>query len=144
MQLREALGISREELAEWAGLSARTIENLERGRDARTSTWLRVLAALQEWIAPEWIWQEVPLPEVRRKPRLNKTERDIVELLENERGTIRCSVKELASWIGRSPRAVYRAQRRLVRWEILRIEHPSQRGRGRKNTYILLKNPLKD
>ena len=142
MRLREAQGISRAELAAWTGLSPKGIERLERGANVRLDTVLRVLAGLD--VPPEQIWTRIPLPPVRRKPKLNETEKAIVQLLESMGGRAQCAVKELASWIGKSPRQVYRALRRLEQLKILRIEHDPQRGRGRKNTYILVQNPLKD
>jgi hypothetical protein len=126
------------------------IRRIEAGVDVRVGHWLQLVWAL------DLDWEELrvvlpPRPKLARKPRrsaaslherpLTETERRILDCLQaraRERGgRLTCTAAQLAVWVGRSPRQVWRALRSLEERGLLTKER-SGRGQGHGNTYVVV------
>jgi transcriptional regulator with XRE-family HTH domain len=133
---REAQGLSPYQIERQTGLSSRVIRRIEAGVDVQVSHWLQLVWAL------DWDWEELwavlpPRPEFRRERPLNETAKRILAHLRARGGRLNCAVAQLAGWIGRSDRQVWRVLRSLEERGLI-VKERSGRGQGQGNTCVLV------
>jgi len=133
---REAQGLSPYQIERQTGLSSRVIRRIEAGVDVRVGHWLQLAWAL------DWDWEELwavlpPRPTFRRERPLNETAKRILACLRARGGRLNCTAAQLAGWIDKSARQVWRALRSLEERGLI-VKERSGRGQGRGNTYVLV------
>lgn len=134
---RKEQGLSIRKLALRAGLYPRTLSLLEQGANAKMGTWLKVLGALGK--RPEELFAGLPMPQgLKPSARESEAGQQIKWYLGAIGGRFSGTVPQLARRLGLSERTTWRGLAELQKLgEIIKVE--KGRGRGRGNTYVLVR-----